>query len=391
MACISKRRGKYVLDYRDATGRRHAPTFKTKAEAEDEMARVLPLSRRGGRVLGNPDITVDQYSVTWFDQITATVKPRTLRGYQEDYQRHISPALGLLRLGRLHKTHIVRFLTEKLKAGYARNYVRNLLAAIRVMLNAAVDDGVSLANPADRLGKKLRLVKPHQTRQEEIKAFTREHLATFLAAAARVAPHFAVLFLFLARAGLRIGEAMVLKWEDLDFAKREIRVERAISDDVIDTPKSGHGRTVDMSMQLAAALQALLTARKAETLRKGWKDVPAWVFCSTRGTILTYANVRRAMISVLKQAKLPPHFTPHCMRHTFASLLLSAGESVVYVQRQLGHASIQLTVDTYGKWLPIGNKSAVDRLDDPATRVDLLQSGSKVVAKRGNGGRAKKV
>jgi integrase len=146
-----------------------------------------------------------------------------------------------------------------------------------------------------------------------------------------------------------------------------------------------------MSTQLAAALQALLIARKAETLRKGWKDVPAWVFCSTRGTILTYANVRRAMISVLKQAKLPPHFTPHCMRHTFASLLLSAGESVVYVQRQLGHASIQLTVDTYGKWLPIGNKSAVDRLDDPATRVDLLQSGSKVVAKRGNGGRAKKV
>ena len=88
-------------------------------------------------------------------------------------------------------------------------------------------------------------------------------------------------------------------------------------------------------------------------------------------------------------APAPLHAALHA--HTFASLLLSAGESVVYVQRQLGHASIQLTVDTYGKWLPIGNKSAVDRLDDPATRVDLLQSGSKVVEKRGNGGRAKKV
>jgi integrase len=56
--------------------------------------------------------------------------------------------------------------------------------------------------------------------------------------------------------------------------------------------------------------------------------------------------------------------TPHCLRHTFASLLLQQGESPAYVQRQLGHAPIQLTVDTYGKWLPMGNKAAVNQLDD---------------------------
>jgi len=64
-------------------------------------------------------------------------------------------------------------------------------------------------------------------------------------------------------------------------------------------------------------------------------------------------------------------------RHTFASLLLQQGESPAYVQRQLGHASIQLTVGTYGKWLPMGNKAAVNRLDD--------ESGSKVVAKTATG------
>ena len=78
---------------------------------------------------------------------------------------------------------------------------------------------------------------------------------------------------------------------------------------------------------------------------------------------------------MIRDAGLPPHFTPHCLRHTFASLLLQQGESPAYVQRQLGHASIQLTVDTYGKWLPMGNKVAVDHLDDsdvpnaPATPV----------------------
>ena len=70
----------------------------------------------------------------------------------------------------------------------------------------------------------------------------------------------------------------------------------------------------------------------------------------------------------------PNIFSPQSLRHTFASLLLQQGESPVYVQRQLGRSSLKLTVDTYGKWLPMGNKAAVDRLDDSAP-------GSKVVAR----------
>jgi integrase len=75
-------------------------------------------------------------------------------------------------------------------------------------------------------------------------------------------------------------------------------------------------------------------------------------------------NVAKVFKRGLKAAGLPLHFTPHGLRHSFASLLLSAQVSPAYVQRQLGHASIKLTVDTYGRWLPIGNKAAIDGLDD---------------------------
>jgi integrase len=68
---------------------------------------------------------------------------------------------------------------------------------------------------------------------------------------------------------------------------------------------------------------------------------------------------------VVKTAKLP-HFTPHSLRHTFASLLLTAGTDVYYVSRMLGHASIQETVDTYGRWLPANRRGALDVLDTPA-------------------------
>ena len=81
-----------------------------------------------------------------------------------------------------------------------------------------------------------------------------------------------------------------------------------------------------------------------------------WLFCSEAGTPLNTSNLRRVFRRVLKRAKLPEHFSPQSLRHTFASLPLQQGESPVYVQRQLGCPSLKLTVDTYGKWLPMGNK-----------------------------------
>jgi Site-specific recombinase XerD len=63
------------------------------------------------------------------------------------------------------------------------------------------------------------------------------------------------------------------------------------------------------------------------------------------------ANVRRSMQRILKEAHLPVHFTSHCLRHTYSSILLAEGTPTPYVQEQLGHASIELTVSTYGRWL----------------------------------------
>jgi integrase len=128
-----------------------------------------------------------------------------------------------------------------------------------------------------------------------------------------------------------------------------------------------------ISQQLTKTLLRVHIERKTEALKRGWPGVPPWVFCSEVGTPLLVANVRRVFGRVLQHAKLPGHFSPHCLRHSFASLLLQQGESPVYVQRQLGHASIKPTVDTYGRWLPMGNKAAVDRLD--------FAVGSKTVAK----------
>lgn len=117
-----------------------------------------------------------------------------------------------------------------------------------------------------------------------------------------------------------------------------------------------------MSAQLALDLEALRRRGRARCLAAG-VDLPSMVFASDTGTYLDVGNVRRAFYRILIAAGLR-HVRFHDLRHTFASLLIQQGESLAYVRDHMGHASIQITVDTYGHLAPGGNRTAVDRLDD---------------------------
>lgn len=125
------------------------------------------------------------------------------------------------------------------------------------------------------------------------------------------------------------------------------------------------GSLMKMRVWVALSFKVLFLERKKETLRNGWGELPPWVFASEQGTMLDGDNLQqRVHRSILKKARLR-YIRLHDLRHTFASLLIRNGESLAYVKEQLGHHSIQITVDTYGHLVPGGNRQAVDRLDDP--------------------------
>src|SRR5437762_3731907 len=347
MACIRKRRGRYVVEHRDGAGIRRWVTCATRREAETVLIEKAREGRQPTRPVVDPNITVSSYAERWLSQVAVTIKPRTLESYSQTLRKHVLPKLGPTKVRMLHRGRIKSFLVEKLREGkvkkvaegdttkerklpLARDSVRIIHATLRALLNAAVDDGIIVANPADKLGRSLRLVVNAKIRQEEVKAMTREQVAAFITAA-RNAPaayerRYYPLFLLLARTGMRLGEALALQWDDVHLAEKEIRVARALSSGRIETPKSGHGRTVDMSWQLAKILLRLQVQRKTEALKRGWPGIPEWVFCTEAGTPLDRSRVRKVMRSTLKAASLPPHFSPHCLRHAFASLLLQQGE-----------------------------------------------------------------
>ncbi len=187
---------------------------------------------------------------------------------------------------------------------------------------------------------------------------------------------------------MREGELIGLQWGDVDFSGRLIEVRRNVRRGRITTPKNGKTRRVDMSLQLTNTLERLLAQRKAEALKKGESldaVTESWVFTTPQGTQLDPDNLRkRVFYCALSMAGLR-RVRFHDLRHTYASLLIQQGESLAYIRDQLGHHSIQITVDTYGHLVPGGNRQAVDKLDDIG-RPDIGESGSNLVAARMNRG-----
>jgi integrase len=207
---------------------------------------------------------------------------------------------------------------------------------------------------------------------EPAKAMSAEQLAAFLETARTRRPAFYPLALLLARSGLRLGEALALRWTDIDLVTRTIRVERTLGHTVkgfptdgppIGTPKSGRARTVDMSQALSRVLTSRLREHRAEALRRGDGQALGWLFPAPSGRLQRDGEARDEFARVLRWAGLPGHFTPHCLRHTFAVQLIQRNAPLSYVQAQLGHASIQMTVDVYGRWLPTGDRALIDQLD----------------------------
>ena len=120
---------------------------------------------------------------------------------------------------------------------------------------------------------------------------------------------------------------------------------------------------MDMSDQLVRALRRLEIDRMVEKMKRGWVEMPLWVFCTDEGTPLDESRVRKAFGQALRRAKLPS-FRLYDLRHTYASLLLAQNAPLMYASAQLGHTDATTTLRWYARWIPRTDKRAVDALDE---------------------------
>jgi len=388
MACIKKRRGKWVVDWRDSAGRRHWETQPDREKAKERLSEILNPSEESEAPVETR--TFQQYAEWWLENCAkGAIKASTFEEYQSVLRKHVYPALGQIQFTEVKRPQIRELITAKKAEGYDQSTIRNIMAPVRGMYFQAMDDELTDKNPAARIGKLNKRDKDKP--KKKIDPLTREEVQTLLSAAEeKKCSHWYPLLLCACRTGIRQGELIALKGIDIDFKGGFIHVQRNLSRGKISTTKNSKNRRVDMSTMLANTLDELLAKRRAEALREEMKK-PAeerreaatvvnevmddWLFQSPVATQIDPSNLRKAFNKILVDARLR-RVRFHDLRHTFASLLLQNGESLMYVKEQMGHSSIQVTVDIYGHLVPGGNRAAVDKLDAavPAERT--------VVAKR---------
>lgn len=401
MGCVRRRRGTWVVDTR-IHGRRVVKAFRTRRLADDALAKVTAERRTETHPAVDPFVTLSAYTPRFLaDCRDAEVVAGTLRRYERTLQNHVLPVLGQKKLRDITRSDIRGFLLSKRQDGsslqgqkgldrtprgvLARNTVAQIRSVLSAVLSLAVEDEVLGSNPAlgvfrERRTKAAKL-RARAIVGTDVKAMDRDQRNRFLSAAVRDEPDAYVAFMLMGLGGLRLGEALGMKWNSVDLEARQIRVHEQIGSS---TTKTGAERTVDLATPLAQLLRSTLARRREQSMAAGQAGaLSPWIVFpwleerpSPQQQQKAEKQIRRSMERVLKIAKLPAHFTPHSLRHTFCSLLIAQGISPVYVQQQAGHASVQMTVGVYGSWFPVRVPGAMDLM---AAGLDVVAEGAKAV------------
>jgi len=306
--------------------------------------------------------------------VPATCKESTEDDYQLILDKHVLPVFGDVTVDEIAGGKIKEFLLRKVNDGYAASTVTHLKNVVSGVLTQAKDDGHIVANPALDLGKnfmkkikdaiKSRKVSNGEEGEGEPDPLTQKELKLLLDTAQEHYLEHYPLFLFLARTGVRAGEALGLQWGDIDFNGRFVHLKRSLSRGAISTLKGKRSRRVDMSLQLAGVLKDHLVECKKKGMILGLGGYPEFVFTNSVGNPVVLNNWRKRVFwKALEKAKLR-RVRIHDLRHTYATLRISKGDSITDVCGQLGHHSTKFTLDFYNHWMPGKKKSEVDELDD---------------------------
>ena len=334
---------------------------RTKTEVLTKLHALRVEHPTAGRGFDD-DLTVGDWAERWLREVaTNNVRPSTLENYERDVRKHVIPHLGRVPLHRLTPSVIAEFYRDLAAAKTPPSTIRAAHLRLHSALEAACDLELISRNPAARAVRVLQKVP------EPVRRFLNpEQVRSFLAEARgdRLFPLYVLAIL----TGLRQGELFALRWTDLDLEAGKLTVSGTLKvtkgKAYVDAPKTRKGRrTVSLP---AAAVAALRTHQPLGA------DPTDWVFTDADGGPLRRANItERSFRPILARAGLPL-FKFHELRRTHASLLVNRPEvQTKLIQERMGHASIEMTLDTYSDLFDGADASIVAALN----AMDLLGPG----------------
>lgn len=344
--------GGYVIDftlnherYRETIPAPHNKTAAKRIEEQEAIYRMaISLNDKAiaGRFPNSKIIqkafdtacnyTIDDYSNIWFKQKQRNWSHTTIRGYTQKYNSYIKPNWGLLKLTEFKASMFDEWASESTLSGKSINETRNVLSQI---FKRAYFDGVIELNPVERIER-------YKQQTNEPKPFNQTEIRRILNAMQSPYKEF---FQFAFYTGLRTGELLGLRWEDVEIEKQLAHIRVNITSGKEKVPKTaGSIRTVELH---ELAVQALLLIKSSSF----FDSKRVFIDPKTRKEY-KYADGLRKYIwkPTLENLKITYRYPYQC-RHSYASMMLSEGRNPMWVAKQMGHSDWGMIRKVYGRWI----------------------------------------
>ena len=343
-------------------GRRRTVYGRTRGEVAEKLRAIQQQAQQAGHMADAGRLTVAEFLRQWLGQAEERLRPTTMADYRIMAEKHVIPRIGSVRLAKLDPLRLARFYAALAQDGMSPRRRQMVHGFLHKALGDAHRWHLLPNNPAASVDVPKR-------QRHELRLWTRDQVAVFLKAVqAGEGGQYAYLLGFLLASGCRIGEALGLVWQDVDFASGTVHIERQIT--------QVHGKPVECTPKTAAGIRTIaLPAWAVDLLRKQRAQVNLWrlesghahdwperVFPTCTGTVPLQGNIRRALRGLCERLALPA-VRVHDLRHISLSLLAGAGIPVKDLQRRAGHATAAMTLNVYLHALAESDRQAAQALE----------------------------
>ena len=335
--------------YVGADGRRHSLYASTEREAQARLRAALTAADNGIRPVGN-QLTVAAFLDDWLTAHQQRIRPRTFESYKAAVRLYVVPAIGDIPLAKLQPEHVARMVAGLSARGtLSPTTVRYAYSVIRTALGQALRQGKVIRNVAT-------LTDPPRRNGREMQPLSRDHVRTLLDGLHD--DQLEALYVTALGTGLRQGELLALRWQDVDLEAGTLTVRHTLQRFTreLSEPKT------DRSRRTLRLPQRVIAALAAQRGRQAVVPMSGLIFATGAGAPLHSVNVTRSLQRTLKRLGLPQRRF-HDLRHTFATLALEAGEDLATVSRALGHTSVATTADVYMHVTPAMQDRLALRMD----------------------------
>jgi integrase len=351
--------GAISLGTDDGKRRRRWVYGKTQTEVADKLLALRTQQKNNGR----PDYdnqTTGEFLTYWLEHIVrGTRRPSTYSTYITHVRKHFIPAFGDVPLRSLAPEHVQDWVTAEIKGGIKASTTRVMLIVLRAALNQAVE--------WQRIPRNVAVVvKSPRPEKSQVTILTPEQARQLLDAAK--GNRLEAVYRVALSIGLRMGEALGLRWKDVDLDARRLEVTSALQSTtfglILGEPKTRTSyRTIELPGKLVSALREHHMRQQQERYVAGldWQENDL-VFCRIDGRPMHSATVLSSFKRLLKRAGLPP-MRFHGLRHSCVSLLAAQGLSQRQAMELLGHASIHQTMNVYTHVYDERKRDAADLMD----------------------------